>query len=166
MLINRLIFLIITIVLFGCSNLEFVYDYKENTKLFNGKTTVSTSGDDSDLLSSYIYSKLRPPKNNDSIYRLEIKSTKDVKASVIEKDATASKFSTKYNIRYKLKNNTNNCLLIDKKITTESFYDAKSSGYSFGTDVSEKERSIKNMQSNVDEFLRILAFEELNSNCL
>ena len=48
--------------------------------------------------------------------------------------------------------NTNNCLLIDKKITTESFYDAKSSGYSFGTDLAEKELSTKNLHSNIDRF--------------
>ena len=57
-------------------------------------------------------------------------------------------------------------MLINKKITTESYYDAKSSGYSFGTDVSEKESSVNNLQSNVDEFLKLLAITEFNSDCL
>ena len=57
-------------------------------------------------------------------------------------------------------------MLLDQKITTESFYDAKSSGYSFGTDISETESSINNLQSNADEFLRALSVVEFDNNCL
>ena len=85
---------------------------------------------------------------------------------MVEKDATASKFSIKYNISYRLRNNLKSCLLISKNIKTESYYDAKSSGYSFGTDVSEKESSVNNLQSNVDRFLDILAVEEFDEDCL
>ena len=167
MFINRFLFCLIIFLLLGCSNLEFVYNYQDSIKYFHKKTLVSTSGDDSDVLSSYINSRLKG--NTDSkkaIYSLVVKSDKDVVASVIKKDATASKFQIKYNIFYKLRNNSKNCMLINKKITTESYYDAKSSGYSFGTDVSEKESSANNLQSNVDEFLKLLAITEFNSDCL
>ena len=152
--------------LLGCSNLEFVYNFKDNIKYFHEQTLVNVSGDDSDSLSGYVHSRLKPNKSKSPVYELNIKSDKDVSASVIETDGTASKFSIKYNIRYKLKNSIKNCMLLDQKITTESFYDAKSSGYSFGTDISETESSINNLQSNADEYLRVLSVTEFDNNCL
>ncbi len=166
MFMVRFLFCILIIALLGCSNLEFVYNYQDNIKFFHKKTLVSVSGDDSDVISGYLSSKLKTANDEKSTYGLTVKSDKDIDASIIEKDATASKFKIKYNISYKLKNNLENCLLINKKITTESYYDAKSSGYSFGTDVSEKESSVNNLQSNVDEFLNILAISELDKDCL
>ena len=166
MFIKSFLFFFTIMTLLGCSNLEFVYNFKDNIKYFHEQTLVNVSGDDSDSLSGYVHSRLKPNKSNSPVYELNIKSDKDVSASVIETDGTASKFSIKYNIRYKLKNSIKNCMLLDQKITTESFYDAKSSGYSFGTDISETESSINNLQSNADEFLRALSVVEFDNNCL
>ncbi len=166
MFIVRFLFCVVIMALMGCSNLEFVYNFQDNIKFFHKKTLVSVSGDDSDIINGYLVSKLKKAGNEKGVYNLVVKSNKDIDASVVEKDATASKFKIQYNISYKLKNNLENCLLINKKITTESYYDAKSAGYSFGTDVSEKESSVNNLQSNVDEFLNALAIAELNKDCL
>ena len=36
---------------------------------------------------------------------------------------------------------------------TKSFYDSKSAGYSFGTDLSKKETEIKIISRNIDQFI-------------
>ena len=46
-----------------------------------------------------------------------------------------------------------NCIILEKSISTKNLYDAKSEGYSFGTDLAEKELSTKNLHSIIDQFL-------------
>ena len=52
-----------------------------------------------------------------------------------------------------------------KKISTENFYDAKSAGYSFGTDLAEKELSKRNLHSNIDQFLDELSINYSDLKC-
>ena len=69
-----------------------------------------------------------------------------IEAEVIKTDATASKFMIKHDLKYTLNNANKNCLAFEKNISTINSYDAKSAGYSFGTDLVEKESSIKKMK--------------------
>ena len=86
--------------------------------------------------------------------------------SVIEKDATASKFNIEYKINYYLKNRKEkNCTIISRSIRTNSSYDSKSEGYSFGSDFSEKEVSIKIIHSNIDDFMHDLSILKTNFSC-
>ena len=55
--------------------------------------------------------------------------------------------------------------LINDEQSTENLYDAKSSGYSFGTDLAEKELSTKNLHSNIDQFLNELLIDDSNLKC-
>jgi len=167
MIIRKIIILFFYSIIISCSNLEFVYDYPSNLKILQNKTLLSLAGDDIDIINSYLISKLRPLSViKDYDYILIIYSEKNITASVIEKDATASKFNIEYKINYYLKNRKEkNCTIISRSIRTNSSYDSKSEGYSFGSDLSEKEVSIINIHSNIDDFINDLSILKTNFSC-
>tara|TARA_B100000029_G_scaffold45051_3_gene41554 strand:- start:1805 stop:2296 length:492 start_codon:yes stop_codon:yes gene_type:complete len=156
--------LIIFGFLFGCSNLEFVYNNVSDNNKIKDKTLLAISGDDTEIFYSYAINKIKNNEKN-SLYKLSIVSTKTVEAIVVEKDATASKFNIKLNIFYKLLNTDKNCLILEKNFMTNSTYDSKSAGYSFGTDLSEKEVLTQAIHSNFDDFLLYLKGFDDKLNC-
>ena len=156
MIKKKFIILFICLFVFSCSDLEFVYKKPKDLENISSKTKLSLVGDDIDKINNYVQTKIKKPIRN--VFLLSIKSKKKIIASVIEKDATASKFSIEYNINYSLQNIVENCLILKKDIVTINSYDSKSEGYSFGTDVAEEEVSSINIKSNVDEFFNNLDF--------
>ena len=157
-LLTLLLFLLI-----NCSDLEFVYNTSYNSKI-NEKTLLSISGDNKDIINSYLLGKLGEVENSPA-YILSIVSSNLIEAAVIETDATASKFMVKHDLKYILNNISKNCIIVEKKISTENFYDAKSAGYSFGTDLAEKELSKRNLHSNIDQFLDELSINYSDLKC-
>ena len=98
-------------------------------------------------------------------YALSIVSSSSIEAVVIEIAAPASKFMIKHDLKYILSNLNKDCVVVEKKISTNSLYDAKSAGYSFGTDLAEKELSTKNLHSNIDQFLNELSINYIDLKC-
>ena len=98
-------------------------------------------------------------------YILSIVSSGSIEAAVIEVDATASKFIIKHDLKYTLNSVKKNCVIFERNILTNNLFDAKSAGYSFGTDLAEKELSTKNLHSNIDQFLSELSINYNNLNC-
>jgi hypothetical protein len=165
-MINRIFFLIPLLVLtISCSGFEFVYNpsFVINNKM-NNNTLFSISGDNKDIINSYLLNKIGKAEKNPN-YALSIVSDNVIEATVIETDATASKFIIKHNIKYTLSNVKKNCVIFEKNILTSNLYDAKSAGYSFGTDLAEKELSTKNLHSNIDQFLNELSINYNNLKC-
>jgi len=163
-MIKRIFFITsLFVLLISCSGLDFVYNpsFQINNKM-NKNTLLSISGDNKDIINSYLLSKIGEVGNN-PIYALSIVSNGLIEATVIEIDATASKFMIKHDLKYTLNNMRKNCIIFEKNISTKNLYDAKSSGYSFGTDLAEKELSTKNLHSNIDQFLNglIINFDYL-----
>ena len=68
-----------------------------------------------------------------------------------------AKFIIKNDLKYTFHNISKNCIDFEKNILTKNLYDAKSGGYSFGTDLAEKELSTKNLHSNIDQFISELS---------
>ena len=154
-MIKRIFFLISLLVLIiSCSDFEFVYNASSFDKI-KEKTHFSISGDNKDIINSYLLSKIGEA-GSDPTYILSIVSSGSIEAAVIEIDATASKFMIKHDLKYTLNNISKNCIIFEKNILTKNLYDAKSAGYSFGTDLAEKELSAKNIRSNIDQFLNEL----------
>tara|TARA_Y100001960_G_scaffold326099_1_gene409752 strand:+ start:1257 stop:1748 length:492 start_codon:yes stop_codon:yes gene_type:complete len=156
--------LIIFAFLLGCSNFEFVYNNLSDNNKIKDKTLLAISGDSTEIFYTYAINKIKNNEKN-NLYKLSIASTKVVEAVVIEKDATASKFNIKLNVDYKLLNTNKNCLILEKNFITNSTYDSKSAGYSFGTDLSEKEVLTQAIHSNFDEFLLYLKSFDDKLNC-
>ena len=166
-MIKRIFFLIpLLVLIISCSGFKFVYDSDNyDIKKLNKKTLYSISGDDKDIINSYLSSKIGRAESN-PFYVLSIVSSGSVEAAVIEIDATASKFMIKHDLKYKLDNINKKCTVFEKDILTKNSYDAKSAGYSFGTDLAEKELSTKNIHSNIDQFINELStkFDYLECN--
>ena len=156
--------LIIFTFLLSCSNFEFVYNNVSDNNKIKDKTLLAISGDDTEIVYAYAINKIKNNEKN-SLYKLSIVSTKVVEAVVVEKDATASKFNIKLSIFYKLLNTNKNCLILEKNFMTNSTYDSKSAGYSFGTDLSEKGALTRAIHSNFDEFLLYLKGFDDKLNC-
>ena len=155
-MIKRIFFLISLLVLIiSCSGFEFVYNIVSFDKI-KEKTLFSISGDNKSVINSYLLNKLGKA-GSDPVYALYIVSDGSIEAVVIESDATASKFMIKHDLKYKLNIISKKCTVFEKNILTKNLYDAKSAGYSFGTDLAEKELSIKNLHSNIDQFISELS---------
>jgi len=166
-MIKKIILLLFfSLIIFGCSAFEFVYDNNLN-KLdkLNGKTIVSIGGDDSEMINSHLLDKIGVIENI-QVYLLIVKSKKNLVATVVDKDATASKFSIEHEISYDLQNIKENCTIIYETIQTKSFYNSKSAGYSFGSDLSKKEVTENNLKSNIDKFFNSLAIKNLKLSCI
>ena len=155
-MIKRIFFLIsLLVLLISCSGFEFVYSVAGSDKI-KEKTLFSISGDNKEIVNSYLLSKIGRA-GSDPAYILSIISSESIEAAVIEVDATASKFMIKHDLKYTLNSVKKNCVIFEKNILTKNLYDAKSAGYSFGTDLAEKELSTKNLRSNIDQFLNDLS---------
>ena len=70
-----------------------------------------------------------------------------------------------HNLKYSINSVKKNCVIFEKNILTNNLYDAKSAGYSYGTDLAEKELSIKNLHSNIDQFLNEVSINYNNLKC-
>ena len=165
-MIKRIFFLTLLLVLsISCSRLEFLYNTSDNVEYdIKYKTLLSISGDNKDIINSYLLSKIGEAGKNQT-YILSIVSSGLIEATVIEVDATASKFIIKHDLRYILKNMSKKCTIFERKILTENSYDAKSAGYSFGTDLAEKELSTKALHLNIDNFLKELSINYSDLKC-
>jgi hypothetical protein len=152
-------------LLANCGKLEFVYKISNNIKLLKGFTNIEVSGDDSDQIHSVLKELIQDNKNIDTKYKLIVNSTKEEVAAVIEKDATASKFNIKYKINYTIYYLEGNCVAFDTEITTYSMYSSKAAGYSFATDLIQKETSIRNLEKNSSEFISKLSNVEKIDSC-
>ena len=147
----------------NCTNFDFVYKLNNEVNELKNNTKLIIVGDEAIEIYSYIKEIIGSTSNEDSNYILSIDSVQTELAQVIEKDATASKFSIEYNISYNLYGLRQNCEIINAKILTKSFYDSKSAGYSFGTDLSKKETEIKIISRNIDQFISsIYRYGDLN----
>ena len=153
------------VLIISCSGLDFVYNtsFQISNKI-NENTLLSISGDNKDIINSYLLNKIGEAGSNPA-YALSIVSSGVIEATVIETDATASKFMIKHDLKYILNNISKNCIAFEKNISTKNLYDAKSAGYSFGTDLAEKELSKKNLHSNIDQFLNELSINDNNLKC-
>jgi hypothetical protein len=152
------------LILNNCGGFEFVYNTSDNVFLIKNVTNINVNGDDAYQIQTSLKDLIGHEVNNPK-YKLLVNSVKTEAADVITKDATASKFVIKYTINYELYNTFKNCKVFFKEITTSSTYNAKSAGYSYGTDLSQVESSIQNINKNINEFISFSnVFVELN-NC-
>ena len=111
-MLKRIFFFIPLIVLIiGCSGFEFVYNpsFAINKKIYKN-TLLSISGDNKDIINSYLLSKIGETKNNPT-YVLSIVANSVIEAAVIEADATASKFMIKHDLEYSLNSLKKNCVI-------------------------------------------------------
>ena len=148
-----LLILSILFILNNCGGFEFVYKTNIKNLLIKNTTEIKVKGDDTVDVYVSLIDIFGKTDNDFPKFRLSVNSVKTESAAVISKDATATKFNIQYLISYDLYNLYKNCSIAQKEITTVSSYSVKSAGYSFGTDLSQKETSQQIIKKNINEFI-------------
>ena len=147
-------FLLILFFLFGCVNLDFVYEKKDNN-ILKSSTALIVAGDQKNI----VYSKFVNLIGQDveKIYILEVSVKEAISKEIVGSDSATSKYNVTHTINYKLIKVKKNCLLLERKITTTNNYNSKSAGYNFGTDVSKTRTIENNIMNNIENFLNTVA---------
>jgi len=150
--------------IYSCTNLKFVHKSYDESNIPKNQIKFTVYGKDRDIIINYLKKNIGDPDNKHK-FLLTINSSKNSKALVIDKDATASKIEVEYVMSYNLINIQENCIISNQTLSTKSSYNTKSSGYSFGTDIAETELSVKNIELNVERFLNTLSQRENGFDC-
>ena len=162
---KKLFLLFIFIILNNCGGFEFVYKTNDNIFLLKDSTKIGVNGDNAYDIYISLMDLIGNNENNPK-YILIVNSTKTEVADSINKDATASKFIIKFSIDYDLYNLIKDCKVFYKEITTTSVYNTKSAGYSFGTNLSQKESNIENIRNNINDFIHFTKISSDLDDCL
>ena len=148
-------FLLIFLFLFGCSNLEFVYE-KNDKNILKNSTSVVLTGDNKNIVYSQLFNLIG--ENVEKFYILEANVKEVISKEVVGSDSTTTKYNISHTINYKLTEASTQCALLERKITTTNNYNSKSAGFNFGTDVSKTRTIENNITSNIGSFLKTLSF--------
>ena len=152
-MIKKLLIFALFFLLGSCGSFEFVYKLNKNFQTLSKLTKIDVNGDDSNQVYSLLKESFEDNDNSNTRYKLLVNSTKTESPEIIDKDATASKFRITFYINYKIYYLAENCKIFDEEIKTISFYSAKASGYSFATDLSQKDSITQNIRKNKSEFI-------------
>ena len=153
---NTLLVICFFLFLSNCGGFEFVYKTNDDSFSIKTFTKIYVNGDNASQVYILMRDLVGDNKDDSPKYSLSTNVIKEENAEVITKDATASKFNIKYSINYEIYNLNKNCNIFNKQISTVSTYNTKSAGYSFGTDLSEKESNNNNIIKNINEFIASL----------
>ena len=148
----RFVFLLLFV--FGCSNLEFVYEKNDGNFLKNS-TSLEVIGDQKNILYSQMINLIGNDVNR--AYILEAKIKEVISKEVVGSDSATSKYTVSHTINYNLIQVRNKCSLLMKKITTTSSYNSKSAGYNFATDISKLKTLENNIINNIESFLKTVS---------
>ena len=93
---------LIFFVISACSNLEFVYKTTGTSFKIKDKVYTYIDGSDSTEIYNYLLGKVGSASADNHKYKMIIKSRRIEKAEIIDKDATASKFTIQHTLNYNL----------------------------------------------------------------
>ena len=163
----KIIFLLISFAISGCSNIEFVYNSNIQKSILKNETILEVSGDDLSIIKVFLKKHLKEISDYPK-FKLVVNSNKETKNLVVNNNQTATHIEIQYTIEYtlyKLLKSKDECVIVENKQITKSDYFVKSEGYSFGSDLSEKQVSTINIRSNIDDFINNLSILKTNFSC-
>ena len=88
------------------------------------------------------------PHNTTLKHVCKLSIVEDIKSEIIDTTSTATKYKVGHSVSYELISVIKNCTVLERKLINSSNFDSKSSGYSFGSDVSKTVTVEKNLQTN------------------
>jgi len=162
---NIKFFLIVLVALtVGCQGIEFIYDKSPTIKLLENDTQVIVSGDDVSIIKSQL-NNIVVASTSDGEFKLLVTSSKTSINAVIKDNQTVSQIGINHVLNYNLQKRGGGCIISEKKISSDSVYNLKSSGYSFGTDLAKKETVYNNVEKNINDFFQFIIHNHPNLNC-
>ena len=157
-------FFLIFLMLAGCSNLEFVYN-NDSKNFLKDSTSFSIEGASADRASTFLVKKIGKSSVS-PLYILKLSIVEDIKSEIIDTTSTATKYKVGHSVSYELISVIKNCTVLERKLINSSNFDSKSSGYSFGSDVSKTVTVEKNLQTNIEQFLSYAEKKEGEIGCI
>ena len=163
---KKILFILTSIlILKNCGGFDFVYQTNRIDFFIVNNTDINVDGDDVEQIYIALRNVIGDKEEDNPQYRLLVNSKNLESALVTNKDATASKFKIEYLINYDLYNQFKDCKILNKEILTVSVYNAKAAGYSYGTDMSQHESSVQNINNNINEFISSLNQLSSTNSC-
>ena len=117
------------------------------------------------MASAYLNKKIGKT-NIKTKYLLRLNIEEEVKSEIINTTSTATKYKVNHVINYQLILSAKSCLILERSQVTSSNFDSKSSGYSFGSDISKNVTIEKNLQTNIQQFLNYVEKKENEIDCI
>ena len=163
----KIIFLLISLTISGCSNIEFVYNTNIQKSILKNETLLEVSGDDLSIIKVFLKKHLKEISDYPK-FKLVVNSNKETKNLVVNNNQTATHIEIQYTIEYtlyKLLKSKDECVIVENKQITKSDYFVKSEGYSFGSETNKKNASKKNIEKNLLNFLKLIELNYSNQDC-
>ena len=161
---KKLLIIFFIIFVTACSDIEFIYNDKENlvNPLYE-RTKIDITGVDLSFINSYLPMFFGNTYNEDFILSINIEEKK-LKRSVETNQSTTT---LRYELRffYSILSKELNCIVFDKEILSYFSIVPKSSGYNYGTDASLEKKYELAVTDNLNQFISLLSDEQVK-NCL
>ncbi len=153
------------VLLASCSSIEFVYDKKYSVDKYIKNTKIVSLNEKNEYLISYLSKKLESNEQANE-YTLNINSQLVETITSTNQDQSAASYYINNIIEYRMINNSKNCTVYLDTIETGFSYNAKSAGYSFGTDKSIEKNKKQNVEYNADVFLKQISSLSKDEECI
>lgn len=153
--------ILICVVFYSCSNIEFVYENEQNllNPLYE-KTNVINTGFDLPFMKSYIpmFFGINKDEKFNLLINIEEKQTK----RSVETNQVTSNLRYELRFFYSLTSNEKNCKVFEKSILSSFLITPKSSGYNYGTDASLDKKYELTVTENFNQFVYLLSEENID----
>ena len=161
---NFVLLILLSCFLLTCSNIEFSYNKDElNNQLYN-KTNIKITGDEIPFLNSIVLSKLGISQNGTLDLEIDI-SEKKTKIAIKTNQVT-TRIDYEIAINYILRNKSKKCTKLTKKQYSRFSFIPKSEGYNFGSDKFLDSLYMRNIESNIDQYLDSLEKQIEKKKCI
>jgi len=156
-------YLILFIFLFSCSQIEFTLTEQKISNPLKNKTSLSVVDSPSTTFNEQLVFFFG--ENIENKYHLTATVSQNKTNRFVKKNQVATKIDYEINIKYKLINNFENCLVTEADETSRFSFIPKSSGYNFGSD-----RSLDNLykdvfKNNIESFLDKIKNKKGSKGC-
>ena len=155
---------LLSLTLFNCSSFEMVYGDKKNLESLNENTKLEITGDDSSLIRTALKREIGNTKEISKM-NLEVSSIKNIRKSITEKNQITTQYEIEYNINYLLTRDDGMCVLANFYNEVKSSYASKSSGFSYGSDVEERETKKDLVNLSINNFFDYVLFHNRLLEC-
>ena len=151
--------------LFSCSNIDFVLqkNNEEANKLLH-KTIVSIQETPNKIIGEEIVRFFGIPKTNE--YEVFINFQEEKKNRIVNTNQVATKIEYQITGDYTLKKYGGHCTLLKEKFITKFFFNPKSSGYNFASDVSLNNLYSLSVKENIGSFIQSVNFDFNSLSCI
>ena len=149
------------LMVFSCSNVEFVF--KDNNQLnpLKGKTALVINKDTEEKFVRSLFSFFGNSEKFDYILKTKLLEKKENR--IIKNNQVAEKIEYTLEATYSLFYKTIECNIFNKTIISKFSFTPKSDGYNFGSDKSFEKLYKNSVDQNINNFIDTL---KINKSCL